>query len=50
MAIAFGKGFEGFAHLVFWQAIYVLLALLYNKACSIITEPWERSAFWPAPR
>ena len=30
MAIAFGKGFEGFAHLVFWQAIYVLLALLYK--------------------
>jgi O-antigen/teichoic acid export membrane protein len=30
MAIAFGKAFEGFAHLVFWQAVYVLLALLYK--------------------
>lgn len=30
MAIAFGKAFEAFAHLVFWQAIYVLLALLYK--------------------
>jgi O-antigen/teichoic acid export membrane protein len=30
MAIAFGRDFETFAHLVFWQAIYVLLALLYK--------------------
>jgi O-antigen/teichoic acid export membrane protein len=30
MAIAFGRAFEGFAHLVFWQAIYVLLALIYK--------------------
>jgi len=30
MAIAFGKAFAGFAHLVLWQAIYVLLALVYK--------------------
>jgi O-antigen/teichoic acid export membrane protein len=30
MAIAFGKDFAGFAHLVLWQAIYVLLALVYK--------------------
>lgn len=30
MGIAFGKAFEGFAHLVLWQAAYVLLALAYK--------------------
>ena len=30
MALAFGKAFAGFSHLVFWQAIYVMLALLYK--------------------